>query len=90
LNNTKGIGSISIDKNANNEVAHGMVMVLYTANIFSKKSIQTRSWRNNLLCTVKSGKTADMPYRRRPLAANALAPLSGPYTSTRYNAAEIC
>jgi hypothetical protein len=43
----------------------------------------------DLLCTAKSGKTALMLYRDTPFAAIAEAPFCGPYTSTRYNAAEV-
>ena len=43
--------------------------------------------RMDSLCTVNNGNTPPATYRINPFAANADAPFSGPYVSTRYNAA---
>jgi hypothetical protein len=46
-------------------------------------------WIDHSLCTVNNGKAAPRAYRAKPLDAMALAPFSGPYTSTQYSAVEV-
>ena len=82
MKSTQGIGSISIDTKARNVVAQSICIFLYTKIVISNR-YNTSERGGNLLCTVKRGNTELMPYRRRPFAAIALAPLRGPYVSTK-------
>lgn len=86
-----GIGIIARARNPSREVAHPTPRALYTDRIVSEFASRGCTCGSKyLLCTVKRGKTAPRVYLETPLAAIAEAPLSGPYTSTRYNAAEVC
>lgn len=90
LNSTHGIGNMVNDKNPSRLVAHAIPNPSYTERIeLARLPFARILMRQDLLWTVKRGKAAPAIYLTRPLAANAEAPFSGPYTSTRYRAAEV-
>lgn len=71
------------------DVAHPIPRASYTIEITISTDVCVFIILVNLLCTANNGNTALNVYLDTPFAAIADAPFCGPYTSTRYNAAEV-
>ena len=78
---------MATDKNPSRLVAQAIPSLSYTEGIvLANRPFHLASRIYNLLWIVKRGKAAPDVYLTSPLAANAEAPFSGPYTSRRYEA----
>ena len=93
LKRTQGIGNMANDRKPRRLVAQSMPRRLYTASL-NQHELQLIfvAWQirwGYSLCKVNNGNAAPEIYLTSPFAANAEAPFSGPYTSTKYKPAAV-